>query len=220
MLLVLSVLIASNNSNKEDAMGFFSKIIPGMSKSSDKRIEGCVQACENLYKLSVSMFPDKDPHEHLVIVLCTIWTRSGVFKESEIDKPSQSREIVAYTLLPACLPPENRARVLAYKLIMEEKDLSSCISKKYPEYYKEYSETSKSIWDAKRNGSLEDLYCRYNKNKLHRMILFNQEKKNIEKQYSENHNKTYAQGNIVSEMIRMIGQVSKTVTQQRITLCI
>jgi hypothetical protein len=201
-------------------LGFFSKIIPSMSKNSDKRIEGCVQACENLYKLSESMFPDKDPHEHLVIVLCTIWTRSGAFKETEISKPSQSREIVAYTLLPACLPPENRARVLAYKLIMEEKNLSSRISKKYPEYYKEYSETSKSIWDAKRSGSLEDLYSLYNKNKLHRMTLFNQKNKNKKKQSSENQNKTYTQGNIVSEMIRMIGQVSKTVNQQRITLCI
>jgi hypothetical protein len=220
MLLVLSVLKASNNSNKEDAMGFFSKIIPGMSKSSDKRIEGCVQACENLYKLSVSMFPDKDPHEHLVIVLCTIWTRSGVYKEAEIDKPTQSQEIVSYTLFPACLPPENRARVLAYKLIMEEKDLSSRISKRYPEYYKEYSETSKSIWDAKRNGSLEDLYSLYNKNKLHRMLLFNQKNKSNEKKYSRNQNMAHAQGNIVSEMIRMIGQVSKTVTQQHITLCI
>lgn len=191
-----------------------------MSKSSDKRIEGCVQACENLYSLSESMFPDKDPHEHLVIVLCTIWTRSGVFKESEIDKPSQSREIVAYTLLPACLPAESRARVLAYKLIMEEKDLSSRITKKHPEYYKEYSEASKSIWDAKRNGSLEELYSLYNKNKLHQELLFTQKSKNIEKQYSENQNKEYTQGNIVSEMIRMIGQVSKTVTQQRITLCI
>jgi hypothetical protein len=201
-------------------MGFFSKIIPGMSKSSDKRIEGCVQACENLYNLSLSMFPDKDPHEHLVIVLCTIWTRTGAFKETEIDKPSQSREIVAYTLLPACLPPEYRARVLAYKLIMEEKVLSSRISKKHPIYYNEYSEISKSIWDAKRNGSLEDLYSLYNKNQLHRMILFNQSDKNNEKQYSENQNKTYLQGNIVSEMIRMIRQVSKTVSQQRIRLCI
>ena len=201
-------------------MGFFSKIIPGMSKSSDKRIEGCLQACENLYKLSVSMFPDKDPHEHLVIVLCTIWTRSGVYKEAEIDNPTQSREIVSYTLLPACLPPENRARVLAYKLIMEEKDLSSRISKRYPEYYKEYSETSKSIWDAKRNGSLDELYCLYNKNKLHQMMMFNKKNKNIAKEYSGNCNKAYAQGNIVSEVIRMIGQVSRTVTQQRIRLCI
>ena len=205
-------------------MEFFSKIIPNMSKksgkSSDKRIEGCIQACEQLYKLSVSMFPNKDPHEHLVIVLCTIWTRSGVYKVTEIDKPSQAREIVAYTLFPACLPPKNRARVLAYKLIMEEKELSSRISKRHPEYYKEYCKESKTIWDAKRNGSLEDLYSLYNKNQLHRMILFNQSDKNNEKQYSENQNKTYLQGNIVSEMIRMIRQVSKTVSQQRIRLCI
>ncbi len=52
------------------------------------------------------------------------------------------------------------------------------------------------------------------------MMLFNQENKNIEKQYSDNQNKEYTQGNIVSEVIRMIGQVSKTVTQQRITLCV
>ena len=113
-------------------MGFFSKIISGMSKKRDKRIEGYVQACENLYNLSVNLFPDKDPHEHLVIVLCTIWTRSGVYKEAEIDKPTQAREIVAYTLFSACLPPENRARVLAYKLIMEEKELSSRISTGFP----------------------------------------------------------------------------------------
>ena len=180
-------------------MGFFSKIIPGMSKlsdkRSDKRIEGCVQACEYLYKLSTSMFPNKDPHEHLVIVLCTIWTRSGVY-------------------------PENRARVLAYKLIMEEKDLSSRISKRHPEYYKEYSKASKSIWDAKRNGSLEDLYSHYNKNKLHKEILFNQRSNNKIEQSSENRNKMYAQGNIVSEVSRMIVQISITMTQQRITLCI
>ena len=205
-------------------MGFFSKIIPGMSKksnkSADKRIEGYVQACENLYSLSVNMFPNKDPHEHLVIVLCTIWTRSGVYKVAEIDKPTQAREIVAYTLFPACLPADNRARVLAYKLIMEEKELSTRISTGYPEYYKEYSTASKSILNAKKNGSLEDLYSLYNKNKLHRMMLFNQKNKNKKKQSSENQNKTYTQGNIVSEMIRMIGQVSKTVNQQRITLCI
>ena len=190
------------------------------NKSADRRIEGYVQACENLYNLSVTMYPDKDPHEHLVIVLCTIWTRSGVFKEAEIDKPTQSREIVTYTLFPACLPAQQRARVLAYKLIMEEKELSSRISIGFPEYYKEYSTVSKSIWDAKRNGSLEDLYSLYNKNKLHQMMLFHHSTNSKEKQYSENKNKTYAQTNIVSEVIRMIGQVSKAVTQQRITLCI
>ena len=201
-------------------MGFFSKIISGMSKKSDKRIEGYVQACENLYNLSVNLFPDKDPHEHLVIVLCTIWTRSGVYKEAEIDKPTQAREIVAYTLFSACLPPENRARVLAYKLIMEEKELSSRISTGFPSYYKEYSKALKSIWDAKRNGSLEDLYGRYNKNKLHQEILFNQRSNNKKEQSLVNQNKTYAQGNIVSEVSRMIVQISITMTQQRITLCI
>ena len=205
-------------------MGFFSKIIPGMSKksnkSADKRIEGYVQACENLYSLSVNMFPNKDPHEHLVIVLCTIWTRSGVYKVTEIDKPSQAREIVAYTLFPACLPPKNRARVLAYKLIMEEKELSSRISKRHPEYYKEYCKESKTIWDAKRNGSLEDLYCRYNKNKLHQEMLFNQRNNNKKGQHSDNQNKTHAQVNIVSEVNRMIVQIATTMAQQRITLCI
>ncbi|MBT3877516.1 MAG: hypothetical protein HON76_03065 [Candidatus Scalindua sp.] len=205
-------------------MGFFSKMIAGGSKkngkSSDRRIEGYIEACGSIYNLCVSKYPDMDPHEHLVIVLCTIWTKSGVFKETEIIKPAQAREIVAYTLFPACLPPEQRARVLAYKLIMEEKELSSRISTGYPEYYREYSDASKSIWDAKRNGSLEDLYSRYNKNKLHQMMLFHQNTNSKETQYSEKQNKTYAQGNIVSEVIRMIGQVSKTVTQQSMTLCI
>ncbi len=199
-------------------MGFFSK---RNDKNTDRRIEGYVQACENLYNLCVSMYPDNDPHEHLVIVLCTIWTRSGVFKENEIDKPTQAREIVAYTLFPACLPPQNRARVLAYKLIMEDKELSSRFSTEYPEYYKEYSKASKSIWDAKKNGSLIDLYSRYNKNKLHQMMLFptcnNHES---ERSYSATQNNKYLHGNIVSEVSRMIGQVSKTVTQQRITLSI
>jgi hypothetical protein len=199
-------------------MGFFSK---KNDKNTDKKIEGYVQACGNLYNLCVSMYPDNDPHEHLVIVLCTIWTRSGVFKETEIDKPTQAREIVAFTLFPACLSSQTRARVLAYKLIMEDKELSSRFSTEYPEYYKEYIKASKSIWDAKKNGSLIDLYSRYNKNKLHQMMLFptcnNHEK---EKNYAATQNDKYLPGNIVSEVSRMIGQVSKTVTQQRITLCI
>ena len=197
-------------------MGFFSK---KNGKNADRRIEGYVQACENLYSLCVFMYPDKDPHEHLVIVLCTIWIRTGVFKETEIDKPTQAREIVAFTLFSACLPPRNRARVLAYKLIMEDKELSSRFSTEYPEYYTEYSKTSKSIWDAKRNGSLINVYSRYNKNKLHQMMLFptcnNHES---ERSYSATQNNKYLHGNIVSEVSRMIGQVSKTVTQQRITL--
>ncbi len=191
------------------------------SKNSDKRIDGYVQACENLYNLSVSMYPDKDPHEHLVIVLCTIWTRSGVYNEAEIDKPTQSREIVTYTLFPACLPPKNRARVLAYKLIMEEKELSSLIRTGYPEYYKEYSKASKSIWDAKKNGSLEDLYSRYNNNKLHQRMLFPPRNNHAKgRNYTATHDNEHSQGNIVTEVSRMIGQLSRTVTQQKITLCV
>jgi hypothetical protein len=103
---------------------------------------------------------------------------------------------------------------------MEEKELSSRISTGFPWYYKEYSKASKSIWDAKRNGSLEDLYGRYNKNKLHQEILFNQRSNNKKEQSLVNQNKTYAQGNIVSEVSRMILQISITMTQQQITLCI
>ncbi|MGR3293684.1 MAG: hypothetical protein ACUZ9M_06695 [Candidatus Scalindua sp.] len=102
--------------------------------------------------LSVSMYTDKNPHEHLVIVLCTIWTRSGVYQRSGNRQTHTVQEIVTYTLLPACLPPQQRARVLAYQLIMEDKELSSRINTGYLEYYKEYSEASKSIWDAKRNA--------------------------------------------------------------------
>lgn len=206
-------------------MGFFKKMIPGMSKkvrvNSDKKIEGYIQACENLYNLSMSMYPEKDPHEHLVIVLCTIWTRSGVFNEMEIDKPTQAHEIVAYTLFPSCLPPQNRARLLAYKLIMEDHELSTRFSTGYPEYYKEYSKVSKSIWHAKREGSLVDLYSRYNKNKLHQMMLFppsgSQERV---RNTTAAEKKNNLQGSIVSEVRRMFGQISKTVTQQRMTLCI
>jgi hypothetical protein len=206
-------------------MDFLSKIIPGMCRisgnRSDKRIEGCVQACENIYKLSASMFPNKDPHEHLVIVLCTIWTRSGVYKEAEIDKPTQSRELVTYTLFPACLPPENMARVLTYKLIMEEKELSSLIRTGYPEYYKGYSKASKSIWDAKKNGSLEDLYSRYNNNKLHQRMLFPPRNNHAKgRNYTATQDSEHSQGNIVAEVSRMIGQLSRTVTQQKITLCV
>jgi hypothetical protein len=159
---------------------------------------------------------DSPPHEHLVIVSCTIWTRSGVFKEAEIDKPTQARGIVAYTLSLPAYPPEKRARVLAYKLIMEEKELSSLISTGFPPYYKEYSKASKSIWDAKRNGSLIDLYSHYNKNKLHQMMLFpscNSNEK--ERNNTATQNNKNLQGNIISEISRLIGQVSKTVTQQR-----
>ncbi len=41
-----------------------------------------------------------------------------------------------------------------------------------------------------------------------------------ERSYTATQNDKYLQGNVVSKVSRMIGQVSKTVTQQRITLSI
>ncbi len=77
-------------------MGFYSKIVTDRSKknskNSDRRIEDYDQACEDLYNLCVSMYPDKDPHEHLVMDLCIICTSSGVFIETEIDKPTKIRK--------------------------------------------------------------------------------------------------------------------------------
>ena len=214
-------VIYFKNFYKEVTMGFFSKMITGMSKKSDKRILGYIDACENLYNLCVSMYPDKDPHEHLVIVLCTIWTKSGVFKETEIIKSAQAQEIVTYTLFPSCLPHQSRARVLAYKLIMEDQDLSSRFCTEYEDYYKEYSKISKSMWSAKRNGMLTDLYCQYNKNKLHQMMLFpSYNKQENEKNFPATQKNKFLQGNMVSEVFRMFGQISKAVTQQQMTLCI
>ncbi len=206
-------------------MEFFSKVRSGFSHKSsrnrDRKIKGYIQTCEYIHDLCVSMYPDIDPHEQLVIVLCTIWTKSGVFKEEEIDKPTQAREIVAYTLLPACLPTQNRARVLAYKLIMEDKALSSRLSTRHAECYREYSTVSKSVWGAKRNGLLRDLYCRYNKNKLHQMLLFpTRNNYKMKRDSTVTQNNKYLQCNIVSEVGRLIGQVSKIVSQQHITLCI
>lgn len=204
-------------------MGFFNKIMGGSNrrhlKGSDRLIEGYLRGCENLYNLCVTMYPEKDPHEHLVITLCTIWTKSGAFKETEIDKPLQSSEIVAYTLLPACLSAHYRPRVLAYKLIMEDKELSTRFRVQYPACYDEYIKVSRSIWDAKRNGSLKELYCRYNRNKTHQDILFHSRNKH-EKEADSPHNyqDKYTSGNIVYDMRRLIGQVSKTLAQQRISL--
>ncbi len=88
-------------------MGFYSKIVTDMSKknseNSDRRIEGYVQACEELYNLCVFMHPDKDLHEHLVMVLCIIWNSSDVIGKTEVDKPAQDQEIIAYTHLSPAL---------------------------------------------------------------------------------------------------------------------
>ncbi len=87
-------------------MGFYSKIITDMckknSKNSDRRIEDYVQACEDLYNLCIYVHPDRDPHEHLLMVLWTILASDGVFIDTEIDKPTQAQEIIAYTLYPTC----------------------------------------------------------------------------------------------------------------------
>ena len=76
---------------KEVTMGFYSKIMSGMSKkngkNSNRRIEGYFQACENLYNLCVSMYPGKDPHERLVIVSCAICARFSIFKKQNKQNP-------------------------------------------------------------------------------------------------------------------------------------
>ncbi len=155
---------------KKLSTGFFNKTDNGFYKR--RAIDSYIHLCESLYGVCEPILPNKDPHEYLMTILGLIWLKSGALKESQLRTAEQFGEILNYTLIPACITPPYQQSILAYKLIREERELFSYLVSEYPSFHEESSKLIQTVLDARKNGSLKELYTRYNKSLAYAQLLF------------------------------------------------
>jgi hypothetical protein len=151
-------------------MGFIGRFINGFLEAKTPQfynkagILGYIQMCESLYKEYSRQFPNRDPHQLLVLVYARIKVKSGM-RESDLGATMTNIDIWRSTLKPACLPPPLCARALAYTLILRDENLSRDFMFKddFSPYYNEWSLYLMKLNNV-NNGVLKDIYCKYNKN--------------------------------------------------------
>lgn len=178
--------------------------------------------CESLYVVCESLLPNKDSHEYLMTVLGLIWIKSGALKESQLGEPEQFGEILNYTLIPACIAPPFQQGILAYKLIREDKELFAYLMSEYPSFHRESNTLIQTVLDAKKNGSLVELYSRHNKNQAYLRLLFPSDKGGNNRLCRFDHDKSrknnahISYNNIGTEIIQSIGKAEKTIDAEHL----
>jgi len=153
-------------------MGFLGRFITGFLEAKTPQfynkaaILGYIQMCESLYKEYSRQFPNRDPHQLLVMVYARIKVKSGAMRESDLGEDAMIEvDIWRTTLNPACLPPPLCARALAYTLILRDEKLSTdfMMGNDFSMYFDEYKRYLRPLSDID-NYMLRNIYCKYNKN--------------------------------------------------------
>jgi hypothetical protein len=114
-----------------------------------------VNAQVKAYERHKQRFPQAEPHE---LLACT-WLSRQKASLRNVNEPNI--QILAYTetYLCACVPPSQCARALGlYTVYKERPD----IIENYPAFSEEYSRLMKPVFEAQQNGTLSDLYSKYN----------------------------------------------------------
>ncbi|MDR4504969.1 MAG: hypothetical protein MRK01_09300 [Candidatus Scalindua sp.] len=205
---------------KKLSTGFFNKTNNVFYKR--RAVDGYIHMCESLYANCEPLLPNKDPHEYLMTVLGLIWIKSGALKETQLGEPDQFGEILNYTLIPACITPPFQQSILAYKLIREDKELFAYLMSEYPSFHKESTKLMQTVLDVKKNGSLKELYARYNKNQAYLQLLFSSDKGGNNRLYCFDHdgsrksNACISYNNIGAEIIQSIGKAEKIIDTEHL----
>ena len=161
-------------------MGFIGRFINGFLEAKTPQfynkaaILGYIQMCESLYKEYSRQFPDRDPHQLLVLMYARIRIKSGTMRESDLGEDVMTEvDIWRTTLNPACLPPPLCARALAYSLILRDETLTMDFMFKddFSMYFDEYKRFLKPLNDLD-DYMLRDIYCKYNKNVEVQRLMF------------------------------------------------
>ena len=129
-------------------------------------IQGIIKMCEDMYHEFATTFPSHDPHEYLVLILRELWNFHTVTKPgSDPADVSKEMHIWVYACYPAaCIEPPSCARFLAYQLIEDDKELFPTFFSEFREECKTYHEIISKLSSARKEGTLKDIYCKYNKN--------------------------------------------------------
>ncbi|GJQ59489.1 MAG: hypothetical protein D8M57_10100 [Candidatus Scalindua sp. AMX11] len=209
-------------------MSILTKLSAGVLNKTNNRfykrraIDGYFHMCEGLHRVCEPVLPSKDPHEYLMTVLGLIWIKSGVLKESQLGEPDQFGEILNYTLIPACITPPFQQSILAYKLIREDKELFAHLISEYASFHEESEKHIQTVLDAKDNGTLKELYTRYNKSQAYLPLLFPSENGDNKRLFSFDKDEIgkrrtqISESKIGIEIMQYIGKAEKTIDSEHL----
>ena len=128
-------------------------------------IQGIIKQCEDMYHEFAADSPSHDPHEYLVLILRELWNFHTVTKPgSDTADVSKEMHIWVYASYPAWLEPPLCARFLAYQLISDDEELFPTFFSDFREECKTHHEIMSKLSSARKEGTLKNIYCKYNKN--------------------------------------------------------
>ena len=99
--------------------------------------------------------PYEEPHESLA----STWMHRMKGMGHNVNDPNMVLNALGETYLHACIRPPLCARSLGLYFLYKE---NPQIIQKYPKYSTEYNELIGPVFEAQENGTIDELYKRYN----------------------------------------------------------
>ena len=134
-------------------MGIF-RTVAGMF-NDDILIQETIKSMEDGYHEAHRQHPEMEPHDLLALV----WRCKMALLGHKLNDPEMEAHAYNQTMQFACVPPPSCVRALALYMIykMKEKAIESS-----PRYQQEYGMLMNPVFKAVSNGSLQELYAKYN----------------------------------------------------------
>jgi hypothetical protein len=117
--------------------------------------EEIIKKQEDFYLKYQKEYPGLEPHEYLRAV----WISRMAHHGKKPDDPRLEDLSLSETLLCACVPPPHCARALGLYFIYKE---SPHIISQNPTFAQEFDRLMGPVLEAKKNGTLAQLYRKYN----------------------------------------------------------
>ena len=114
-----------------------------------------INAQVKAYERYKQRFPQAEPHE---LLACT-WLSRQKASLRNINDPNMQMLSYTETFIFACVPPAKCARALGLYIVYKERP---DIIGNYPAFSKEYSLLMNPVFEAQQNGTILDLYSKYN----------------------------------------------------------
>lgn len=156
------------------------------SPSGEERINAMISYCQTTYSQSEKAFPDADPHQHLIVTMFGLRQMEEPNFRDKMEKDEDFAGTTCYyegisTRVCACLPPPLCAKALAYMLILKGGDRSALAAS--AQHYQEYIDIMQPVYQAFKNGTYKELYCKFNQN-LENQSLYTEHDLSFEECYS------------------------------------
>lgn len=110
---------------------------------------------EEVYQQYRKRFPNKDPHFYLA----QVWLSRIAAHGNNPNDPDLQMLSCIETFLCACIPPPQCAKALGLYILYKERP---DIIEKHKTFQEEYVRLMQPVFKAQENGTIEELYRRYN----------------------------------------------------------